>query len=87
MFIHQSIVYHHMNNISKSSSLNHMISDDEMSNASTIKNAKFSRDEISISNYDTVLREVANIFLVNSTKDNISLIQVTEFLSTYSFVP
>ena len=40
--------------MSKSSSLN-PIEDDEMSNASTIKNAKFSRDEI-ISNYDTVLR-------------------------------
>ena len=45
---------HHHQLMSKSSSLN-PIEDDEMSNASTIKNAKFSRDEI-ISNYDTVLR-------------------------------
>ena len=48
--------------MSKSSSLNHMLSDDEMSNASTIKNAKFSRDN-SISNYDTVLRKELQIFL------------------------
>ena len=59
---------------SKSSSLNHMLSDDEMSNASTIKNAKFSRDEItSISNYDTVLRlKELQIFLGQHSKQRIT---------------
>ena len=65
--------FHHHSEaqMSKSSSLSHFLEEDNVSNASTIKNATRQFRDESIS-YDTVLREVvvvANTFKTEKVKD------------------